>query len=77
MGVQESWDLAAYINSQERPQDPRYTGDVHETRELYLKTFHQYTYYGLEKEGRLLGDHMDLGRKDFLKPDVLRARTFE
>jgi len=77
MDVQESWDLAAYINSQERPQDPRYTGDVRETRELYLETFHKDTYYGLEKEGRLMGDHMDLGRKDFLKPDVLRARTFE
>lgn len=77
MSVQQSWDLAEYINSQERPQDPRYTGDVVETRNLYLDTFHKTTYYGLEKQGRLLGDHENLGEKDFLKPDVLRARRFD
>jgi thiosulfate dehydrogenase len=25
---QQAWDVATYINSQERPQDPRFTGDV-------------------------------------------------
>ena len=77
MSVQESWDLADYINSQERPQDPRYTGDVVETRALYLDTFHKSTFYGLEKQGRLLGDHDDLGEKDFLKPEALKPRFFE
>lgn len=77
MSVQDSWDLADYINSQERPQDPRYTGDVAETRALYLDTFHKATYYGLEKQGRLLGDHDNLGEKDFLKPEVLKPRLFE
>lgn len=76
MSVQDSWDLAEYINSHERPQDPRYTGDVRETREKYYDTFHKHTYYGLEKQGRLLGDHEELGEKDFLAPEVLRPRTF-
>src|SRR5690606_6047690 len=31
---QQAWDLAQYIDSQERPQDPRYTGDIAETRDL-------------------------------------------
>lgn len=76
MSIQESWDLAEYINSQERPQDPRYTGDVVETREKYLKTFHINSYYGLKKQGRLLGDHSNLGAKDFLAPDALKPRTY-
>ena len=74
---QQAWDLAQYIDSQERPQDPRYTGDVKETLELYEDTFHKHTLYGQEVEGRLLGDHDNVGRKDFLKPDVLRGRTFD
>jgi thiosulfate dehydrogenase len=77
MSVQDSWDIADYINTQERPQDPRYTGDVRETRAKYDESFHAHTYYGLEKQGKLLGDHENLGEKDFLKPDVLRPRTFE
>ncbi len=24
----EAWDVAAYIDSRERPQDPRFTGDL-------------------------------------------------
>lgn len=73
---QDAWDVAQYINSRERPQDPRYTGDVRETRELYLDTFHKTTLYGTEVDGHLLGDHDNTGEKDFLKPDVLRPRSF-
>ncbi len=74
---QDAWDVAYYINTQERPQEPRYTGDVKETREKYLDTFHAHTSYGLEVNGKLLGDHENLGgEKDFLKPDVLRPRTY-
>lgn len=73
---QDAWDVAYYINSQERPQDARYTGDVRETRARYLETFHTHTNYGLEVEGRLLGDHDNVGEKDFLKPEILRPRTF-
>ena len=74
---QEAWDLAQFIDSQERPQDPRYTGDVKETLGLYGDTFHKHTMYGQEVEGRGLGDHDNVGRKDFLKPDVLRPRTYD
>lgn len=74
---QQAWDVARYINGHERPQDPRYTGDVRETREKYLDTFHKYTLYGTEVDGKLLGDHDNVGEKDFLKPDVLRPRSFK
>ncbi|GLR64145.1 c-type cytochrome [Marinospirillum insulare] len=77
MSVQESWDLAEYIDSQERPHDPRFTGDLKETRAKYLDTFHKHTYYGLKKQGRLLGDHDNFGEKDFIKPDNLRPRTYK
>ncbi len=53
---QEAWDVAAYMNAQERPQDPRFNGDLAETR----KQFHDspYDYYGKLKkpDGRLLGE---------------------
>lgn len=72
----EAWQVANYINSQERPQDPRYTGDVKETREKYLN-FHKHTNYGTVVNGKLLGDHENTGSKPFLKPDALRPRTFD
>lgn len=74
---QQAWDVAQFINSQERPQDPRYTGDVLETRQMYLDSFHKATLYGTEFDGKLLGDHDNVGEKDFLKPDVLRSRSFK
>lgn len=73
---QDAWDIAQYVNSQERPQDPRYTGDVKETREKFLKTFHKHTQYGTEVDGKLLGNHSNTGSKPFLKPDILRPRNF-
>ena len=74
---QEAWDLAQYIDSRERPQDPRYTGNVKETRAKYLDTFHKHTLYGVEVEGKLLGDHNNTGRKNFLKPEVLQPRHYK
>jgi thiosulfate dehydrogenase len=53
---QDAWDVAAYMNSHERPQDPRYTGNLAET----AKEFHssKYDSYGKLKkpDGKLLGD---------------------
>lgn len=75
--IQDAWDLAQYIDSQERPQDPRYTGDIKETREKYLDTFHKHSLYGVEVDGKILGDHDNVGHKDFLMPEVLkRSRDF-
>ncbi|WP_063744718.1 c-type cytochrome [Paraburkholderia oxyphila] len=55
--VQQAWDVATYIDSQVRPQDPRFTGDVAQTR----KQFHDspYSAYGTTVNGVLLGapDH--------------------
>lgn len=50
---QQAWDVAMYMNAQERPQDPRFTGDVASTR----KQFHDdpNSLYGIEVDGRLLG----------------------
>ncbi|GGY72134.1 c-type cytochrome [Marinobacter zhanjiangensis] len=76
---QEAWDVAYFISSQERPQDPRYTGDVAETLEKYGPTFHKHSLYGQKRDsdGKVLGDHSNTGDKDFLKPDTVWPRTFE
>lgn len=76
LSEQDAWDIAQYINSQERPQDVRYTGDIKETRAKFSDTFHKHTMYGQEFNGKILADHDNVGRKDFLKPDILRSRDF-
>jgi thiosulfate dehydrogenase len=50
---QEAWDVAAFVDSRERPQDPRFTGSVAETR----KKFHNSAtwMYGLTVNGAVLG----------------------
>ncbi len=50
---QEAWDVAAYIDSRPRPQDPRFTGSVAETKEKYHRDG---DYYGQVVDGVLLGD---------------------
>ncbi|MBK1724095.1 c-type cytochrome [Thiocystis violacea] len=53
--AQDAWDVAAFINSHERPQDPRFDGDLAQT----TKQFHngEFDYYGKRKgaDGQLLG----------------------
>ncbi len=53
---QQAWDVAAFMNSHERPQDPRFTGDLAETTER----FHggEFDYYGTREgpDGRPLGE---------------------
>ena len=51
---QQAWDVATYVDSQVRPQDPRFTGDVPATR----KTFHDtpFSMYGQTVNGAVLGD---------------------
>ena len=51
---QQAWDVGAYIDSQVRPQDPRFTGDVAETREKFHKT--PFSMFGQTVNGQLLGD---------------------
>lgn len=54
---QDAWDVAAYMNSHERPQDPRFNGNLQET----AKKFHasKFSLYGKHKsaEGFMLGGH--------------------
>lgn len=50
---QQAWDVAYYINSHERPQDPRFKGDVEATKQAY----HQHQcHYGEKLEKHLLGN---------------------
>ncbi len=50
--VQQAWDVAAYIDSQERPKDPRQTGSI----EQNAKANHGGdSYYGKRVGGRLAG----------------------
>ncbi|MCW2272356.1 cytochrome C [Pseudomonas sp. MYb187] len=53
LSVQQAWDVAAFMNSRERPQDPRFDGDLSNT----AKKFHgsDQGYYGKSVEGELLG----------------------
>lgn len=49
---QQAWDVAAYMNSHERPQDPRNKGNLEET----VGDFHKHQcYYGQEQDGHVLG----------------------
>ena len=54
---QQAWDVAAYINSHERPQDPRlanFDGDV----EALQKRYHKHPgYYGKSVDGKVLGEN--------------------
>jgi thiosulfate dehydrogenase len=50
---QEAWDVAMFMDSHERPQDPRFAGSVAETR----KKFHDEptSMYGMTVNGHVLG----------------------
>ena len=50
---QEAWDVAMFVDGHERPQDPRFTGDVAETRKRFHDT--PMSLYGQTVNGVLLG----------------------
>lgn len=50
---QEAWDVAVFMNSHERPQDPRFTKSVAETRKKYHDTAD--SLYGTVVDGHVLG----------------------
>ena len=52
---QQAWDVAYFIDAQERPQDPRFNGSVEETRKKYHDSAD--SLYGLEVNGKVLGAH--------------------
>jgi thiosulfate dehydrogenase len=50
---QDAWDVAMFMDAHERPQDPRYDGNLAETRAKYHDT--PMSLYGTEVNGHLLG----------------------
>jgi thiosulfate dehydrogenase len=50
---QQAWDVAMFVDAHERPQDPRYNGDVAATRKAFHDT--PMSLYGMRVNGRLLG----------------------
>ena len=53
LGDQQAWDVAAFVNSHERPKDPRQTGTVAEAAVAHHKG--EKSYYGKMLDGRLIG----------------------
>jgi thiosulfate dehydrogenase len=58
--VQQAWDVATYIDGKIRPQDPRFTGSVAETRRRHHDT--PVSRYGTVVGGHLLGDSAETPR---------------
>jgi thiosulfate dehydrogenase len=52
--VQQAWDVATFIDSQVRPQDPRYAESPQATRQRHHDS--PFSRYGTVVAGRLLGD---------------------
>jgi len=50
---QEAWDVAIFMNSHERPQDPRFTGNVSDTRKKFNDS--EFSLYGQTVNGKVLG----------------------
>ena len=55
---QDAWDVAAYLNSHERPKDPRQTGTVAEAAEAFHAG--EDSFYGKTLNGHLLGTGAEL-----------------
>ncbi|HUZ63797.1 MAG TPA: c-type cytochrome [Acetobacteraceae bacterium] len=50
---QQAWDVAMFIDSHERPQDPRYLGSIAKTRAKFHNS--PYSMYGQTVNGHLVG----------------------
>lgn len=59
--LQQAWDVAAFLDSHSRPQDPRFNGSVEQTRRKYHA---QDSYYGRRVNGHLLGTAGSSSNKD-------------
>ncbi|MFC5495912.1 c-type cytochrome [Caenimonas terrae] len=53
LSEQDAWDVAMFMNSHERPQDPRFAGSVAATRKKYHDS--DDSMYGLTVNGHVLG----------------------
>ena len=52
---QDAWDVATFIDSHERPQDPRFQDSVADTRKANHDS--PFDMYGTESNGVLLGQN--------------------
>jgi thiosulfate dehydrogenase len=52
---EEAWAVGTFIDSQERPQDPRFNGSVAETRKEHHNS--RFDMYGQTIHGTVLGEH--------------------
>ena len=66
---QQAWDVAAYVDSQERPKDPRQTGTVAQNAAKHFAGAQ--TYYGKTVGGKLLGT--GIAGSPFLKVPAIKA----
>jgi thiosulfate dehydrogenase len=57
---QDAWDVALFVDSHERPQDPRFTGNPGETRLLYHNS--RWSMYGQTVAGHVLGSGLTPAR---------------
>ena len=55
LSEQEAWDVAVFMNSHERPQDPRFAKSVVETRKKYHNS--DDSLYGMTVNGHVLGSN--------------------
>lgn len=53
LSAQEAWDVAYFVDAHERPQDPRFAGDVAATRKAHHES--RWSLYGTVVNGHLLG----------------------
>ena len=53
LSEQDAWDVALFMNSHERPQDPRFKGSVAATRKAFHDT--EDSMYGMTVNGHVLG----------------------
>ena len=51
---QDAWDVALFVNSHERPQDPRFNGHIKETKKKYHDHTGEYAKASPE-DGHVLG----------------------
>lgn len=60
--IQQAWDVALFMDSHERPQDPRFTGSVAATRKKYHDN--RWSMYGETVNGHLLGSRSLPGNRN-------------
>jgi thiosulfate dehydrogenase len=56
---QDAWDVALFVDSHGRPQDPRFTGNLGETRQLFHNS--RWSMYGQTVAGHVLGSGLTPG----------------